>query len=631
MERSDLEQWRPKDVARLLALVETQRRYYQEIVAGLPVGVLVLSSDYSVILANTAARRIFEVENRETLQRKLDMLLPAWVLDRTREVLKSGVPQTNLMLDTGNRRLRMNISAIRNWDDDAAVEALLTIEDLSGIVSADSAQVPVPTRGVEAISASMLLDNVDAAIWAIDSRTMQFVFVNRAAGKLLGFPANQWIDRASFWTERVHAADRDWVTESYQRAMERAETHSCEFRALTSDGRVVWLREMARVLADSAGRPSYVIGISVDVTERRLLEEELVQSERIDAIGKLASRMAHDLNNMLMILTGYGEELLNNVPANSPLRNDVQEILTATERITGLTSHLLAFTRKQASPTENVALDTVLAAVSQKFGLPLGPPSRTQVKANAAHLEQILTAIIERARPLLPKGDKIAMETSHLEIGEDFRRVNAPLRRGNYVAIAITSTAPAPERGSKPGWLESFLPGKDAADELAMALSQSYGIVRQWGGDLQLAEGSLVRILLETPGAQPESPPHPNAVTVLVVEDEPGIRALVVKILRRQNFEVLEAASGQEALAICREHTAPIQLLITDMMMPQMTGRELVDRLTGQGRDMKVLFISGYTDDATVYSGDLPAGRAFLQKPFTLGALLEKVKQVLAS
>jgi two-component system, cell cycle sensor histidine kinase and response regulator CckA len=192
------------------------------------------------------------------------------------------------------------------------------------------------------------------------------------------------------------------------------------------------------------------------------------------------------------------------------------------------------------------------------------------------------------------------------------------------------------------------LPGKEPWDDVAATLSRAYGIVRQWGGDISVSNAprsaTVFRVFLprleSLAGADAESAiavePPPAAVepaaplaTILVVEDEAGIRALVRKILRRQGYEVLEAANGQDALALCREHGQRVELLITDVLMPQMGGRELVERLQTQGRNMKVLYVSGYTDDATVYSGDLPPGTAFLQKPFTLGSLLDKVKEVL--
>jgi len=648
MERADLEQWKAREVARLLALVETERRYYQEIVASIPVGLLVLSSDLAIISANRAIRKIFGLRSGDSLRGRLDSLLPGWVLDRVTEALKTGVAETDIIVETARekKRVRVGIQAIRNWDDEASQEALLTIEDLSGLEIAPQAPVDEP----QGFPASELIDNLNAIVWAVELPGMNFLFVNKHAEKVLGYDADQWTNNPSLWTDRVYAADRDWVMQSYRRAIDHGEGHACEFRAITAAGHLVWLRESARLLKDDEGRPAYFIGVTVDVTERRELEDQLVQAERIEAVSRLASRMAHDLNNMLMILTGYGEELLNGMPAGSPLRGDVQEILAAAERMNGLTSHLLAFTRPPGSAAAIVSLETVLSGMQKRLQLELKIPSgSSQVKADAAQLEQVLTAIVERVRLAMPANGRIAMETSQVEITEDLRRADAPLRPGSYTVITITNTGRPLEGEARTTLFETILPGKDTVDEAAAAVSRAYAIVRQWGGDISVSngpvEGSVFRVFLESAGEHDVKQPEPVEIvpevaapvdearpeTILVVEDEAGIRALVRKILRRQGYQVLEASNGDEALIVCREHPGTLDLLITDVMMPQMGGRELVDRLREQCRDMKVLYVSGYTDDSSIYAGNFPPGTAFLQKPFTLGSLLDKVKEVLAA
>jgi two-component system, cell cycle sensor histidine kinase and response regulator CckA len=669
MERTDLDQWRGREVARLLALVETQRRYYQEIVASIPVGLLVLSTDLSILLANGAARRILGL-NAGGSQRRMDTVLPASLLDRIEEVLKTGVQQTGVMVENGRdrRRLRVGIQAIRNWDEEAAQEALLTVEDLTGTAElSEVVTVPVVEAPPEpaiadvlpAISTQQFIDNVDAIVWAVALPSMNFVFASPQAEKLLGFAPEHWTSHPSFWLDRVRDSDRDWVAQSYQRAMETGAAHSCEFQAITASGSSVWLREYARILPGVEGQPCHMIGVAVDVTERRMLEDQLVQSERVEAVSRLASRMAHDLNNMLMILTGYSEELLSSLPAGSTLRADVQEILAATDRMSGLTSQLLSFARRPGGALIEMDLESTLgrfgprlsALLGTHVGLELrlsGEPSR--VRADMGQLEQVMTAIVERARQAMHAGEKIVVETSRLEVTEDLRRPNAALQPGNYAVISINAPGQPLDAEASAAMFECSLPGKEPWDEVAAILSRAYGIVRQWGGDLSVSNGprsvTQFRVFLprveslagdaaaeadvaaEPPPAVPE-PPAPLA-TILVVEDEAGIRALVRKILRRQGYEVLEAANGQDALALCHEHGTRVELLITDVLMPQMGGRELVERLQTQGHDMKVLYVSGYTDDPTVYSGDLPAGTAFLQKPFTLGSLLDKVKDVLA-
>jgi two-component system cell cycle sensor histidine kinase/response regulator CckA len=675
MERADLEQWKGREVARLLALVETERRYYQEIVASVPVGLLVLSPDLSIVSANRAIRKIFGLRSGDALRGRLDALLPGWVLDRVTAVLKSGVAQTNVLFESETdekRRLRIAILPIRSWDDEAAQEALLSIEDLSAIeqtpqqslsLSATPTPAPVPAPEVpepgratgDALSAE-ILNNLEAAAWTVDLPGKNFVFVSRYAEQLLGYPAEHWTTNPSFWMDRVHPADREWVVQSYQRAIESGGAHVCEFRALASAGRVVWLRERARVVADSQGRPSRLAGVTMDVTERRLLEEQLTQAERVEAVSKLASRLAHDLNNMLMIMTGYGEELLNGLPQGSSLRADIQEVLTATDRMTALTSQLLSFARRQAAPAGTVELETMLGAVQQYLRVLVGEqtelevklsPESNVVKADASQLEQIIAAIVERLRQIVQGKGRIRIETSRLDIREDLRRPDAPLQPGAYGVITIRGTGRPFEGDLKSSLFESVLSGKEPTDDAGSAVSRAYGTIRQWGGDIAVSnepyEGPAVSLFLtrveETTERQPEpkvveaAPAEPvsHLATILVVEDEAGIRALVRKILRRQGYEVLEAANGDEALAICREHPGPIELLITDVIMPEVGGRELVDRFHELRGATKVLYVSGYTDDATIYSGKFPPGTAYLQKPFTLGALLDKVKEVLGS
>lgn len=673
MERTDLDQWRGREVARLLALVETQRRYYQEIVASIPVGLLVLSADLSILLANGAARRIFGLHTGESPHR-MDTVLPAALLDRIEEVLKTGAHQMRVMIEgRDGRRLRVAILAIRGWDEEAAAEALISVEDLTGVEMHEPAATAPVVEAIETpppaeapapelaplISAQQLVENVDAVLWAVELPSMKFVFVSPQAERLLGFAPEHWANHPSFWLDRITNSDRDWVAQSYSRAIESGAPHSCEFQAITASKGTVWLREYARLLPAGEGEARYMIGLSVDVTERRMLEDQLLQSERVEAVSRLASRMAHDLNNMLMILTGYSEELLTSLPAGSTLRADVQEIMAATDRMSGLTTQLLSFARRQPGTVTEIDLEATLEKFGPRWSALLGrhialefhmsaEPSR--IRADAGQLEQVLTAIVERARQGMHSGEKIQIETSHLSVSEDLRRANAPLQRGDYAVVSIVSPGPPLDSDAKIALFECSLPGKEPWDDVAATLSRAYGILRQWGGDISVSSARLgltFRVFLprlepapreaagEAPAAVEVAPAAPEVpaplATILVVEDEAGIRALVRKILRRQGYEVLEAANGGDALALCRDNGRRVDLLITDLLMPQMGGRELVERLRTQGHEMKVLYVSGYTDDATVYSGDLPPGTAFLQKPFTLGSLLDKVKEVLAN
>jgi two-component system cell cycle sensor histidine kinase/response regulator CckA len=628
MDRADLEQWKAREVARLLGLVETERRYYQEITASIPVGLLVLSPDLFIISANRAIRKMFRLTG-SPLRSRLDALLPGWVLERVAEVLKTGTPQINILVSepkTG-QRLRIGILAIRSlnekgWDDESSPEALLSIENLTGLE--DTAVPVLPSAGFE---------NVHAVVWTLDLASTRFLSVTANATRLLGYPVQHWTGNTSFWTNRVHPDDREWVTEWYRRSIQRGEAYSLEFRAVTADGRVLWLRESAQLLTDAHGRPRYLTGTTMDVTERRLLQDQLVQAERVQAISKLAGRMAHDLNNILMIVTGLSDELMSGLPENSPIRADLSAIINATGRITELAANLLAFTRRPASAASAIDLHSVLRSVEKRLGVQFKLSTQSNmVNADAERLEQIVTSLIEHQR-------QATVETSYVESKEDLRQIAEPLRPGAYGVIAITLSERVFEPDAKATWFEAVLPAKDASDDWASNVTRAYGAVRQWGGDIIASaaaggSGTLLRVFLESaqqpaPTLEPASA-EPARETILVVDDEAGIRELVLKMLRRHGYQVLEAANGEEALAICREHGGAIDLLITDVLMPRMGGPELVDRLQKQGFSPKVLYVSGYTGDTNIHAvQNLPPGTTFLEKPFTLAALLEKVREAL--
>src|SRR5205807_301125 len=203
-----------------------------------------------------------------------------------------------------------------------------------------------------ALPAADLLQSVDAIIWAVELPSMQFVYVNDKAQELLGYPTEQWLDTPGFWSERIHPEDRDWVLRSYDRAIENWSRHSCEYRAQTSYGRAVWLRETARVLVDQEGQTKHLIGIAVEVTQRRLLEEQFIRSQRVDALAKLGNRVSLEIHNLLTVVTGYGEELVHSLPPTHPLHGDLGEILSATDRLRGLANQLSVLGRKPTAPTE---------------------------------------------------------------------------------------------------------------------------------------------------------------------------------------------------------------------------------------------------------------------------------------
>jgi PAS domain S-box-containing protein len=687
MERAELEPWKGREVARLLALVESERRYYQEIVATIPVGLLVLSHDFSIVSSNRAIRRIFNLRSGDPVRGHLDAFLPAWVLDRIQNVFKGIDTVNDLLVEHDGHRLRVSALPLRNGDEIHPYEALVSIEDLTSVVVPEPPPAPAPepavtaavapqpaereaephveitpepTEGPAKAEAVELLQNLNAIIWALDLPAMNFLFVTNTAEEVLGYHPDHWLNTPGFWASRIDPADREAILKSYQDAIQHGARHSCEFRATTADGRTVWLRETTRVLPGAEGHANHILGLTVDVTERHQLEEARVRAERTQALGKLASRLSHDLNNMLMIVKGYGEELLNAAP--EALRADVQEILYATQRLDKLTNHLLGFTRPPSTQAETIDVGEIVSRLEGALRHTVGPNIALHIhtdlgllaQADRAQLEQFLTNLAARAQSAMRDSGRLSLGISETDIDEDLRHFERTLTPGRYVVISVEDTGGPLAHDAQMALFESFLPVKDLPGETGAILSRGYECVRQWGGDISVAAtqtGTRVSIFLphrgrtliqpapetETPAAvveqqvAPAAAPQPVLETIMVVEDEGGIRALVRKILRRQGYTVLEASNGDEAIKICDDQTGKIDLLITDVVMPNIGGRELVGKLKERCGEMKVLYVSGYTDDAGIYAADLPPGTAFLQKPFTLGSLLEKVKEVLST
>jgi CheY-like chemotaxis protein len=386
----------------------------------------------------------------------------------------------------------------------------------------------------------------------------------------------------------------------------------------------------------------------------------LIQANRLEAITTFSKTLTHDLNNPLMIVNGYGEELLESLDENDPRRNEMQEILQAGQRIAKLTNQLLAFTRRQAASPVELELTELLSQAWRRMQESAGPLTEVDplakiwVLADPTQAEAGILALASRLRRHVGGLNPIRVECNIANVTErNAREFPTP---GAYAEVVMTIDAPRDVRIPS---FESLLPGKDSSGPEA---ARAYAIIREWGGSIWTAPTvsglalhiylPLVRFEAIEPAPEPEYVPTPEPVvvpepqpvapeipvepeaaplmeTVLVVEDEGGIRALVRKILRRQGYEVLEAGAPGEAIRIAREHGQRIHLLVTDMTLPERNGRQLSDELLRMFPGMKVLYVSGYTDDASVYAADLPPGAAFLQKPFTLGSLLKKVREIL--
>ena len=640
MERTDLEQWKAKEVARLLALVETERRYYQEMVAMLPVALVVLSAERGISSANRAFRQTFGLKSKDLRGKTIEQILPSdRLIEKIRDVHVTGVSQTAFPLEHDGRQFTVGIVPIRNRDDEGEIETLLMVHEAGG------ARIQAPA--IERPDALPLAE-IPAIVWEADAATLEFRSVRGDLDALLGYSAEHWTGTRQFFEERIHSEDRASTLEFYFAAIGRGSGDaSAEFRAVTSAGGAIWVRETIRV------KSGVLTGVMTPIERRNQLEDQFLRSTRADALQRIASRLAHDLNNPLMIVTGYAEEMRNTLRDDDPMRGDVDQILTATNRISGIAAQLLNYTRRQAGSAAPVNLTKTLTRIEEKIAhaagegcaVHVGSSETVWAMADEAQLEEIILALVSHER-------EDARERSHVSIGCEVETLTEhvpgmTLAQGTYARLTIHDDGQGLDRANRAAVFEGFLskPGEKSA---APALARAYAIVREWGGDIAFfsepfrgstflvylphcaAPVEIVPVVAAQPVVEPAASVEPVRETILLVEDEAGIRALVRKILRRENYNVLEAGSAEEALAMAAAAAGRIDLLVTDVMLPGASGRELAEKVRETREDLKVLYISGYTDDDAVRAGAIPPGSRFLQKPFTLGALVGKVRESLA-
>jgi len=431
---------------------------------------------------------------------------------------------------------------------------------------------------------------------------------------------------------------------------------SAPFRGLTAE----WKRKTGTTVVRVSGRSvsngreeGVVFEIfAEDVTERRALEQQLRQSQKMEAVGRLAGGIAHDFNNLLMVISGYSEFLLERLGGEPHLRGPAQEIASASERASALTRQLLAFSRKQMlAPrivnlndiaTENLKMLTRM--IGEDIDLVMTPGENLwSVRADAGQIEQVIMNLAVNARDAMPSGGKLTIETSNVTLDEEYARIHAPLRPGDYVMVSISDTGAGMDPDTQQHIFEPFFTTKGPKGT-GLGLSTVYGIVKQSGGYIwvfsELGRGTTFKIYLPRVASTGETAAQvitkvefqkvePGTETILVVEDEANLRYLARQYLEKQGYRVIEAADGAVAMQIAVAHEGVIHLLLTDVIMPGMNGRELAQRISEIRPNVKVLYMSGYTENVIGQDGMLDAGVRLLQKPFNLRDLKSKVREVL--
>ena len=511
-----------------------------------------------------------------------------------------------------------------------------------------SKQAEAALRASEARFRALVESSYDAL--ALIDADGKIVYASASTTRLLGYVPEELLGRNAL--DLIHPDDVAYVRERFAAAAGRPGAPVVgEYRLRHRDGS--WLA-VEGVAVNRIAEPG--IGAIVtsfrDITERRQLEERLRRAHRMEAVARLAGGIAHDYNNLLTVMLGSAEILLHDLPPAYARRDDLEQIKAAATRAAELTRQVLAFSRQQVLTPRLLDLTALVAGMERilqpllggrvELTLQLGKGIGA-VRADPGQLEQAIVNVVLNAREAMPAGGRLTLATGDVEVDDAFAREHDPMVPGHYVTLALRDTGVGMDEETRGHLFEPFFTTKPGRHGAGLGLATTYGIVKQSGGYIWVesapGEGSTFTIYLPwhaplaaagaAPPAHARAPAAGGGETVLVVDDEPAVRMVTKRILQRNGYAVLEASGGPEALRVLREHPGPIQLLLTDVIMPEMNGREVAERVRERRPGIKVMYMSAYSPEAIALDGLLDEGATFLRKPFEIGPLLQAVRQAL--
>ncbi len=482
-------------------------------------------------------------------------------------------------------------------------------------------------------------------IVALDSEE-RVVMWSRAAERLFGWAEHEVVGRPN----PLFMANHQRYSAALECLVQGQELTNVESFPQKRDGSQIQANLSGAPVRDAKGRIRGLMVVFDDVTERKRVEEQLRQAQKMEAVGQLAGGVAHDFNNLLNVILGYSGLILERLKPDDPLVEKVEEIKKAGERATTLTRQLLAFSRKQVLEPSVLDLNAVISDMEKMLRrvieehievVTVPDPTLGPVRADRGQIEQVLMNLAVNARDAMPRGGRLTIETANVDLDSAYARRHVSVPPGPYVILAVSDTGHGMDPETKARIFEPFFTTKERNKGTGLGLSMVYGIVKQSGGYIWVysepGKGSTFKVYLpRLESATKASDPAPPAAraaraleTILLVEDEESLRKLAREYLEAQGYLVIEAGHGEEALQVSAEYLGPIHLMVTDVVMPRMSGPELADRLGPARPKMKVLYVSGYTDSVMVHQGVLKPGIAFLQKPFSPNELKRKVREVL--
>ena len=623
---------RPPDSFR--SLVEGIRDY----------AVTLLDTEGRIVTWNEGARRLTGFGADEAIGEPVSLFYPA-------DDVATGRPERELERARRDGRAedeswRVRKDGSRYW----ANTVITALTDASGALTGYARvtrDLTARQRG-EAFLQS-LLDHTLDGILTIDERgTIESM--NRSAERMFGYTEEEVVGRNV--TMLMPSSFRGAHEESLERYLRTGETRVIgvgrEVRGLRRDGSEFSI-DIAVTEFRFEGKRHFA-GLVRDITDRKRLEQQLQQSQKMEAIGQLAGGIAHDFNNILMVIQGHCHMLLGSVAPEDPRRISVSEIRKASERAAGLTRQLLAYSRRQVMEMRSVDLNVVVTEVEGMLRRLIGEdihlaknldPGLAPVRIDTGQMEQVLLNLALNARDAMPRGGRLTLETRNVRLGADYLVRHGEERSGPHVLLAVTDTGIGMDEATRQRIFDPFFTTKGPGKGTGLGLAMVYGIVRQFAGAIEvyseLGHGTSFKVYLpvdeESAGARAAGTSTHHGLDgdeiILLVEDEDAVRAVTTLALRSHGYEVLAAASAREALRLLDERAGAVDLLLTDVVMPEMSGRELVDRVRPHYPGLRVIYMSGYTDDAVVRHGLVGSEAAFVSKPCTPSELTRKVREVL--
>ncbi len=621
---------------------------YRGLLEAAPDAMVVLNQSGEIVLLNLQAERQFGYRRDELVGQKVENIIPKGFAERLiADGTRSAADALAQQMGTG-----IELTARRKDGSEFPIEIMLSPLDGVDGVLITAAIRDITERKRREDDLSRLVAVVESSHDAMISLTPGGIILtwNHGAERIFGYSAAEATGRS---IQILSPPGRPVEGLTLMERVERADTaEAFETVRVKKDGTRIQISLTLSSIKNSEGQVVGVSTVARDVTESKNLEEMLRQSQKMEAVGQLAGGVAHDFNNLLGVILGYTGLMLERLSPDDPNRKGVEEIQKAGDRAALLTRHLLAFSRKQVLQPKILDLNAVLAGTEKLLQRLIGEdiellvvlaPALGRVKADAGQLEQIIMNLAVNARDAMPPGGKLTIETSNVIFDEEYSALHAAARPGPHVMLSVTDTGCGMDAKTKERIFEPFFTTKEFGKGTGLGLSTVYGIVKQSGGSVwvysEVGIGTTFKIYLPSVDTSLEITPPVDRLekvqggsqTILVVEDEAALLQVTRQSLEAVGYVILAAHSPAEAIRISASHPGPIHLMVTDVIMPGMNGAQLATHLSALRPEMKVLYVSGYTDDTIVRHGVLDPGLAFLQKPFSPKTLARKVGEVLAS